>query len=160
MDLPIPHPRHCPSAEEIKSGKAEIENLERRIGGLEVRIRALQSELRDAQRKKKNCQSYIAPLRRLPVEIMIEIVHLCHHNGTNMRDMSQSCGYMRDIIIGIPRIWSEIYLLPDFRHVLPNGAVTLYIIRLILIECLCRREILVVLPNISSCCLLEPRDHP
>jgi hypothetical protein len=112
MVLSIPHPRGRPSRDEVASGKIEIENLERTIQGLEANIEGLQSELEEARRMKHNYESYIAPLRRLPVEIIMEIVHFCRRNGTNMRYMSQACGYLRDVVVGMPSVWRNIALLP------------------------------------------------
>ncbi|PVG01745.1 hypothetical protein CPB86DRAFT_781123 [Serendipita vermifera] len=114
MDLPIPHPRRRASAEEIQRSKDEIKNLDASIYNVEYKIEELQRELKSLQEQKKNRQSFIAPLRHLPTEIINEIVDICIHNGVDISTLCQICGCFRDIVVDMTSIWSHIHIRSNY----------------------------------------------
>jgi hypothetical protein len=115
MDLPSPHPRRRPSPEEILTSKNEIKTLENSIDILERRIMSLQEELQSIRRKKENHESFIAPLKRLPAELVGAIIETCIHDEISIFTLSQICGSVRDIVVGMPSIWSHIRIVPRYR---------------------------------------------
>jgi hypothetical protein len=60
--------------------------------------------------------SYISPLRRLPREIINNLVHICLDEGVELTVMTQICGTIRDIVHGMPDIWSRIILGFGYRY--------------------------------------------
>jgi hypothetical protein len=117
MELPFPHPRRRAFAEEIRYSKRVIAQLETSIEDLEEKLQTL-------RRKKANYESYISPIRRMPVEILREIVHCCLQKGVRLNTLIQVCGYMRDAILGMTSIWSSILLHSSFGSPFPYGWVT------------------------------------
>jgi hypothetical protein len=115
MDLPSPYPRRRPSPEEILTSKNEIKILENSIDILERRITSLQEELQNLRRKKKNHESFIAPLKRLPVELIGAIIETCIRDEISITTLSQICGSVRDIVVGMPSVWSHIRIVPRYR---------------------------------------------
>jgi hypothetical protein len=109
--LPFPHPRSCPAKAEITLHKYVIKSLEQDIIVLENEISKLQTRLRHIQQQKDNRASYISPFRRLPSEILSEIVYVCLYYGIKLTTLTQTCGTLRDIVVGMPPLWSEILLL-------------------------------------------------
>jgi hypothetical protein len=115
MDLPSPHPRRRPSPDEVLTSKNEIKNLENNINIIERRIMNLQEELQNLRRKKENHESFIAPLKRLPAELVGAIIETCIHDEISINTLSQICGSVRDIVVGMPSIWSHIRIVPRYR---------------------------------------------
>jgi hypothetical protein len=122
-NLPFPHPRQLPTGDEIRHSKSIIEDLDRNIEDLEQDIRRLQTRLHEVQRKRANYASYISPLRRLPTEILGEIVSFCIHNSVDITVVASICGRLREVALGMSRIWSNISL----RCIKPKrGQLTIY----------------------------------
>jgi hypothetical protein len=99
----LTHPRHCPTEEEVLSGRISVKNLD-------YRIQALQKQLGLLQRQRENTASYISPFRCLPVEILEIITRICLDNGVPITTMTQICGRLRDVVTGMAVIWSKIRL--------------------------------------------------
>jgi hypothetical protein len=118
--LPFPHPRSCPAQAEILSHKVVIKTLEQDIIFLQNEISKLQTRLRHIQQQKDNRASYISPFRRLPSEILSEIVYVCLYDGIKLTALTQTCGTVRDIVVGMPALWSEILLLPAHHKLTRN----------------------------------------
>jgi hypothetical protein len=113
-NLPIPHPRYRPSMTEIKMCTPVIEDLERRIKKIQNEVNKLGLEIRALQRRKANYVSYAAPLRRLPPEILSIIITSCLEQGVKLTVLTQSCGIIRDTVLGMTAIWRNIHLLSEF----------------------------------------------
>ncbi|PVF93778.1 hypothetical protein CPB86DRAFT_714686 [Serendipita vermifera] len=75
--LPIPHPRQRPTQAEVLTSQKEIHRLDSTISDLKRQISELQARLAPLQRERDNLASYISPFRRLPVDIISEIIHHC-----------------------------------------------------------------------------------
>jgi hypothetical protein len=117
--LPFPHPRHRPTQAEILFHKRVIEGLERDIidvmkelDVLQGTPQFLQSRLQLLQQRRANHASYISPLRNLPPEVLVEIVHICLYNDVGIMTLTQICGTLRDVVIGTPTFWKCIRLEP------------------------------------------------
>jgi hypothetical protein len=110
--LPFPHPRSCPAQADIPLHQNMIKNLEEDITAIENEISSLQTRLRHLQQRKANHVSYISTFRRLPSEILSEIVYICLHDGVNLTALTQTCGTLRDVVVGMSDLWNEILLLP------------------------------------------------
>jgi hypothetical protein len=108
--LPYPHPRHCPTRSEVVSHKKLIEGLERDIESTQNEIVQLQARLQHLQTAKANHASYIAPLRRLPVELLSEIIDICIQDGVSRTTLIQICGTLREVVIGSSSFWNDILL--------------------------------------------------
>ncbi|CAG8742520.1 5924_t:CDS:2, partial [Acaulospora colombiana] len=86
--------------------------LDLEIIDIENEISTLQNRLRLLQRRRANHASYISSLRRLPPEILVEIVYMCLYGGVNITTLTQICGNIRDAITGMSSLWSHIKLVP------------------------------------------------
>lgn len=99
--------------EEISLGKAIISGLEVDIKALKEKVKALQSKIDIAEQKRANYASYIAPLRRLPMDILDIIVDMCIRNGVRLATLTRICGYIRENMIARKSIWSDVHLLME-----------------------------------------------
>jgi hypothetical protein len=115
-NLPLPHPRHCPTKDEISSSKRFIRDLDQQIESLKGEINILQARLQTLQRDRENHESYISPLRRLPPEILGLIVRTCLKKSIELSILNQTCGTIRDIINGTPTFWNNISLYPHYPY--------------------------------------------
>jgi hypothetical protein len=109
--LPFPHPRNCPTRAEVVLHKNEIEIIKKDMINIESKISRLRTRLRYLQQRKANHVSYIAPLRRLPPEILSEIVLMCLNNGVKLKKLMQVCGTLREVATGMSTLWNKILLL-------------------------------------------------
>jgi hypothetical protein len=86
------------AAQEV--AQAEVAGLQRRIAFLE--------------QENSNSQSFVAPVRRLPTELLAAIFVIaitCH--GQNPFDMIRVCRSWHATILGMARIWSHLTLRPS-----------------------------------------------
>jgi hypothetical protein len=109
-NLPFPHPRELPTGDDIRHSKTIIEQLDKKIEDIEQTIGRLQVQLQEVQQKRTNYASYISPLRRLPTEILSEIVTICLDDGRDILTVAGICGRLREVALGMTAIWSEITL--------------------------------------------------
>jgi hypothetical protein len=108
--LPFPHPRHRPTEAEVGFHQKTITRLETDIKNTQNEINRLQANLVQLQKAKANHASYIAPLRRLPVELLSEIVYMSLESGVKLATLAQICGTLRDVVIGSSTLWNNIVL--------------------------------------------------
>jgi hypothetical protein len=98
-----PHPRRLPTAWEIDENRAKIRELDAKIADLKEQIEKLQGD-------RSICVSFLSPFRRLPAEILCEIVlHAVGERQSPVR-LSGVCASMRDAVIGMKQLWNTIYL--------------------------------------------------
>jgi hypothetical protein len=114
MNLPFPHPRQLPNGDDIRRSKSIIEQLDRNIEDLEQDIQQLQTRLQEVQRKRTNYASYISPLRRLPAEILSEIIGICLHNDVEITVVAGICSRLREVVLGMAGIWSDISIRTNY----------------------------------------------
>jgi hypothetical protein len=116
-NLPCPHPREqFPTKEEVLLGKSVIKELDRDIDLLQVEISRLQNQLESLQGRRANYASYMSPLRRLPTEILREIVSICVDQGIDILTIAGLNARFRDVALGMATLWSKISLRPDEIH--------------------------------------------
>ncbi|PVG01108.1 hypothetical protein CPB86DRAFT_139614 [Serendipita vermifera] len=106
----LPHPREFPTKDEIRHCKSVIELLDQNIRKLEESIRKLQTQLQETRYKRANYVSYISPLRRLPTEILREIIDLYNYDGGQIITITGTCSRLREVALGMTKIWSKIRL--------------------------------------------------
>ena len=83
------------------------EGVQTEVSGLQKRISLLEQE-------NSKSQSFLAPIRRLPIELLAEIFAItiiCH--GQNPFHMTRVCRSWRATILGMARIWSRMTLRPS-----------------------------------------------
>jgi hypothetical protein len=126
-NLPCPHPRtQFPTNEEVLLGNSVIKELDQDIELLQVELIRLQTRLESLQQKRANYASYFSPLRRLPTEIMSEIIDICITNGVDIMTIAGVCARLRDVTLGMTTIWSKISLRP---RVITSNEDELYMLR-------------------------------
>jgi hypothetical protein len=116
LDLPFPHPRKLPTDAEVHQCKTIIAEIGRGIRDIEAEIENLKRRIGKLNRKRSNYNSYIAPFRRLPIEILGEIAILCTTNGDSITKMTSIHSSLRDAIIGMPSLWRYICLTAGSGH--------------------------------------------
>jgi hypothetical protein len=107
---PFPRLGNYPTQAEVLFHKNAIKSLEQDISNIEDEISKLHARLRCLQQKKANHASYISPLRRLPPEILSEIIYICLYNEVKLTTLTQICGAFRDVVVGMSNLWNEILL--------------------------------------------------
>jgi hypothetical protein len=83
-----------------ESVQAEVSDIQKRISFLE--------------QENSKSQSFLAPIRRLPIELLAEIftITITHH-GQNPFHMIQICRSWRATILGMARVWCHLKLRPS-----------------------------------------------
>jgi predicted RNase H-like nuclease (RuvC/YqgF family) len=106
----FPHPRELPTGDDVRQAKSVIEQIDRNIEDLEQKIRRLRKRKRDLQQKRANYVSYISPLRRLPTEILSEIISISFKNDVDITVMAGICSRLREVVLGTPGFWTDVFL--------------------------------------------------
>jgi hypothetical protein len=78
------------------------------ISVLESQIRELQARLSPLQQERDNHASYISPFRRLPTDILTDILHICLDNGVKLKILTAICGTIRDNILTTTTFWNRV----------------------------------------------------
>ena len=117
--------RHCsPSSSQISSIEQAIAGAQSNAHELDVQISNLENALEDLRRRRaalecftQEHQAILAPMRRLPPEILGDIFNLCLHGRWQERVfdirqapllLSQVCIGWRDIALANTKLWSTI----------------------------------------------------
>jgi hypothetical protein len=108
--LPFLDPRQLPSADDIRQARSTIKQLDQNMEDLEQNIGQLRRRVQELEQKRANYVSYISPLRRLPTEILREIVDICIETGMDVTVMAGICSRLREVVLGMAGIWSNISL--------------------------------------------------
>ncbi|PVG01794.1 hypothetical protein CPB86DRAFT_870858 [Serendipita vermifera] len=114
--IPLPHPRRNPSATEIRWCKNAIKNISEEISSLENQTHEPTTRLVLLQQQRNNYASYISPFRRLPQEILNEILSICIDNGDYFATLMRICGTIRHVVIGMSSVWTKVVLPADYSH--------------------------------------------
>ncbi|PVG01779.1 hypothetical protein CPB86DRAFT_57977 [Serendipita vermifera] len=123
-ELSIPHPSSLPSAEETHFSKSVISQLDHEIQVVQSKLMMLRIQLRTLQQKRANHASYIAPLRRVPTEVLREIVEICWEEGVNISILLKVSSRFRQTVIGLSVVWRKIRLAKIrswTRHTIEEG---------------------------------------
>jgi hypothetical protein len=113
MEWTAPHPRRRPDPADIKEGRHKIEELDQQIVQVADQIERLTQIRLALERERLNCQSFIAPLHRMPTEILCEIALHAVHQGTSQLLLNQICSLMRDAVNGFKALWNHIHITRD-----------------------------------------------
>jgi hypothetical protein len=97
------HPRRLPTAWEIQENRGKIRELDTNIADLKEQLEKLQAD--------RNVRaSFISSFRRLPAEILCEIIVNALNMGQSLARLSEVCASMRSAIIGMKQLWTNITL--------------------------------------------------
>jgi hypothetical protein len=105
MEWTPPHPRRLPTASEIQENQSKIYELDAKIADLKEQLEKLEKD-------RYIRASFISPFRRLPVEILCEIVVHALKRGQSPISLSNVCASMRAAVIGMKRLWTTISFAP------------------------------------------------
>jgi hypothetical protein len=108
--LPFPHPRTCPTRAEVFVHKNVINSIERDIVNTTKEINRLQAHLQYLQQRKANHTSYISPLRCFSPELLSEVVNICLDSDVKLTTLTQVCGTIRDMVVGMSSLWKKILI--------------------------------------------------
>jgi hypothetical protein len=116
--------RLLPTADEVHYG-------EQVIGAIDQEIIKLELQIQDLRRKKGVYASWMSPFRRLPTEILREILGMALKEGEKPTTITRICSRLRYIAFGISQFWNEIRLreplfVPKSRTT-PDWEVRLYL---------------------------------
>jgi uncharacterized small protein (DUF1192 family) len=109
-NMPLPEPSHLSTATENLPIKLSIEELDEEIEVLKSEVNKLQAKIYDLERKRASYAYQISPLRRIPTEILSEIIHLCLCDGEDIIKIASVCGRLREVALGMATVWSKITL--------------------------------------------------
>jgi hypothetical protein len=88
----------------------EIHENRDKIRELDAEIANLKEQLEKLRRDRNVRASFISSFRRLPAEILCEIVLHAINKGQSPIRLSEVSASMRDAIIGMKQLWTTIYL--------------------------------------------------
>ncbi|KAK7043017.1 hypothetical protein VNI00_008755 [Paramarasmius palmivorus] len=98
----------------LKDTEKEIKDCQTEISRLKAMIRTLETKGRGLKKKAERYRSLLAPVNRLPPEIMTYIFDLCCEENSLTREtlppvmlVAEVCGRWRDIVLSTPRLWSR-----------------------------------------------------
>ncbi|PVF92326.1 hypothetical protein CPB86DRAFT_195716 [Serendipita vermifera] len=114
-NLPSSHPNHPSTVEEFRHGMAIIDKIDQDIETLENEIKNIRTKIYYLKLARANYAFQICPLRRLPIEILTEIVRLCIAQKDDIITIAGVCSRLREIVLGMTAIWSKISLQTSTR---------------------------------------------
>ncbi|KAF7354068.1 hypothetical protein MVEN_01094200 [Mycena venus] len=111
----------------ISASPAELERYDSEIERLHKELDRLKSERHTLASYAKGCRSVLAPIRRLPTELLAEIFEMCSPTYTisdqtttreevdrvskrHLRQLAQVSSFWYNIAMGTPKLWSTIVL--------------------------------------------------
>ena len=145
------HTKFCKAMEEAKQA---IWDLEKKVytesdfigKGYMEQILLMESELAKLSTEKEKLRSSIAPIKRLPAELLREIFLSHIELGHSPLSLSRVCHLWREISFGCPSLWSRLSIHVE-GHNASNSAVPANYIR-----CLT--------PNMARCFLARSKGRP
>jgi uncharacterized small protein (DUF1192 family) len=105
-------PNQISTVKEGSPSKAAIDELDQEIAALKSEVSKLQAKLHDLEQKRASYAYQISPLRRIPTEILSEIIRLCLDDGEDIIKIAGVCGRLREVALGMTEVWSKITLQP------------------------------------------------
>lgn len=97
------HPTRLPSLEESALAR-------QKIVWLNAQIFYLRNLLANLEHERDNCRSFIAPIRRLPPELLCQIAEHYDQLGGCVQLLSTVSSSFRCALVGIKRLWRKIIL--------------------------------------------------
>jgi hypothetical protein len=101
-----------PTEEDIRQSKLIIKQLDQNLEDSMQKIRQLQTQIQEVRRTRASYVSYLSSLRRLPEEVLREIITLCINSGVDVTVMAAICGRLREVVLGMASLWSKLSLRP------------------------------------------------
>ena len=79
----------------------------------ETKVTTLQKHITLLEKENSESQSFLAPIRRLPIELLAEILAIAiESHGQNRFDMMRVCRSWRATVLSMARIWSQMTIRP------------------------------------------------
>ena len=79
----------------------------------ETKVTTLQKRITFLEKENSKSQSFLAPIRRLPIELLTEILAIAiESHGQNRFDMMRVCRSWRATVLSMARIWSQMTIRP------------------------------------------------
>lgn len=118
----------CPTVTEENQTRGFLEDVEKEQARLEAEISRLQDVIKSLQVRSEallsqgeKCKSLLAPIRRLPLEVLAQIFALCGPNHIRLYEahvipalrLGRVCYYWNRGVISTRQIWSHIVLEDD-----------------------------------------------
>ncbi|KZV83159.1 hypothetical protein EXIGLDRAFT_626069, partial [Exidia glandulosa HHB12029] len=101
-----------PTAKELASTRARIAAQRVEIEGLEAQAARLREKANAVRHEMAANEAYIAPIRRLPFDVLAQIFVLCATalgaSPQVLRTLSSVCRKWRDVTLATPRAWSKV----------------------------------------------------
>lgn len=76
--------------------------LDRDIEAIETTISQLQTKCQGIRRRRANYLSYLAPIRKLPNELMAQIIGFYVEEGEPITTIAQVCHRFREVALSTP----------------------------------------------------------
>ncbi|KAJ7189113.1 hypothetical protein C8R46DRAFT_34916 [Mycena filopes] len=95
----------------VNQGRRELARYDAEIERVEAIFAELCSQRGALARHVDRYKSMVAPVRRLPPELLMEIFELCGHPrgaDLNLLALSQVCSHWRRVAVGTPGLWSHV----------------------------------------------------
>jgi hypothetical protein len=108
--LPLPEPSQLSTVKETLSGKTTLDKLDQEIEALKSEVSKLQARIHDLQQQRTSYAYQYSPLRRVPAEILSEIIQLSLHDGEDIIKISGICCRLREVALGMTTVWSKVTL--------------------------------------------------
>ncbi|KAJ7792147.1 hypothetical protein B0H14DRAFT_2191111, partial [Mycena olivaceomarginata] len=97
----------------ISVAPAELAHYDLAINGVQSQLDRLSSERRTLASYTDGCRSALSPIRRVPVEVLVEIFDLClaegmYHLSAATTPEAEGCSLWHYTAMGTPKLWSTI----------------------------------------------------
>jgi hypothetical protein len=96
------YPQRLPTPEEILQIKEEIQSMDSEIASLQIYLSRLKKD-------RENKAAFIAPFRRLPLEILGEIARFSLEMGEPPSTLNTICSSMRAAVNGMKALWTTMH---------------------------------------------------
>jgi hypothetical protein len=110
MEWHEPHPRRIATPAEVGENRRQIQALDDQIKAMTGKNEGPNQELLGLEQERANLQSFIAPYRRLPTELLGEIAWHCVQEGMKPSKLNQIDTAMRYAVNGFKALWSSIFV--------------------------------------------------
>jgi hypothetical protein len=104
------HPRHIPSNAEVREQQWQIQGLDHQIEAAMASTEGSAQVVIELRQERANRVSFIAPFRRLPIEILCEVAWQCAKQGTKPSVLNQVNEAMRYAVNGFKALWANLYV--------------------------------------------------
>jgi hypothetical protein len=154
-ELKAAREKHAKLRKAMEDAKQTIWDLEERVWskadsiGKEYmeKILSMESELAKLSTEKEKLRSSVAPIKRLPAELLREIFLGHIELGHSPLSLSRVCHLWREISLACPDLWSRLSIYVDDNSNTPNSAIPASYIRC-------------ATPKVARCFLVRSKGRP